>query len=245
MNRLLCIMLFTIIQNSALASSYKDYVDVSLKAQSAATEYFMLVFSEGNEKYAQSAKNLQKQIQTLSAYNDNPGLKTLWNTTNNNLQINLKNVISQGYADIRQEYQMHHDLEQFVKSSKALSDLWLEENPGSINKLQQLAYELQLKMQNINLLYVSQSAAIDITVAAAGDLEVSLESLTKDFALQLKAMKKEIKPEHKKAYRKISSKWQFLEKALNNITETNIAFLVYKTGMSINSYLQEIADSQV
>lgn len=245
MNRLLVILFFVFTQNTVFASTYKDYVDVSLTAQGAATEYFMLVFSEGDKKYITSTKKHQENIADLPAYNDNPGLKKLWNSTNENLKANLNNVITQGYADIRQEYQMHHDLEQFVKASKTLSDLWLEEHPDSISKLQLLAYQLQLTMQNINLLYVSQSAAVDINVSAVGDLEIGLETLIKNFATQLKVLKNEIKPENKRAYRKISSKWQFLEKALKSITETNIAFLVYKTGMSINNYLEEIANSQI
>jgi hypothetical protein len=244
MSKFLTAFFVFILSTNAFATTYKDYNDVLSTALNAVTEYSMFVFSEGDKKYLLQANKNQKDILTLPAYVNHPNLQTAWKAVNKSLQYNLTDIVNQGYADLRQEYKMHHDLEQFITAVTALQGIWLKNNPDAQSKSLQLAYDAQITILRINCQYVAHSAAVDINLSAIGNLDVGLKTLIPQFSTQLTELDAFIKPENKKDLRKIKSKWGFLQKPLSNITESNIAYLAYKTSLSINEHLQLIADSQ-
>jgi hypothetical protein len=244
MSKFLTAFFVLVLSTNAFATTYKDYNDVLSTALNAVAEYSMFVFSEGDKKYSLQANENQNKILTLPAYVNHPNLQAAWTAVNKSLQYNLTDTINQGYADLRQEYKMHLDLEKFIAATTALQDIWLKNNPDAQSKLLQLAYDAQISILRINCQYVAHSAAVDINLSAIGNLDVGLKTLIPQFSAQITELETLIKAENKKDLRKIKSKWSFLKKPISNITETNIAYLAYKTSLSINEHLQLISDSQ-
>ena len=244
MKKFVTVMLSLLISTNVLAVSYKDYIDLSSTTLNTITNYSMFVFSEGDKKYLSKIHENQKKIITLPAYINHPDLQSAWQAVNENLNINLDDINKQGYADLRLEYKMHNNLEQLILSTSAVRDTWLINNPNTISALQKLTFDAQITIARINCLYISHSAAVDINISAIGNLKVGLNALIPMFSNQLTELASSIKSENKKDYRRIKSKWNFLEKPISSITETNIAYLAYKTCLSIHQHLELISDSQ-
>ncbi|MBV1882578.1 MAG: hypothetical protein KUG82_13150 [Pseudomonadales bacterium] len=170
-------------------------------------------------------------------------LSNNWKSFNQQLASNRKQVRKKGSANIQTTDDMMASAEllriDLVDITTEVAIANHHRVKGSIAK----ARELTLIIQQLATDYAGRSSSSFGVSHKAQGIDKPIDVLAKEFSSKLDtlALHKGNNTEIKTLFRKIQTKWRFIEKPLENYTESSIPFLITRYSEHIISSLQKIA----
>jgi hypothetical protein len=236
----------------ANASELNTVHNIKIEAIQTISDYYMFSSSKGNDKYhkriTNSLKEISAEFSTLKLSNDtnvNNSYETLalsWNDYKKNLEININDIITRGYPDIR----LLDELGKLNMSFNSLLDILYSsiiQNSGTTqNQWVELGRSQNVLIHLITAQYTARSGSNLGQVFTGTVSEQTIDELATQFTAQLKELQnaKNNTPAINKELRSINSKWTFIAKSIKNYNENTVPFIVTKYGERISSSLNNI-----
>jgi hypothetical protein len=163
-----------------------------------------------------------------------------WDEFHELIQINYKDMETQGFPNVRLVDEMGKINAALLKNlSNAYHDAQVSTGikpPAVVETARTLA----ITMEEITSQYAARGTS-NLGQVFMGSYERSLDQMAEAFRNDLVNLKKQVNPESsEKVLRAIDSKWNFMERSIENYNENTVPFLVTSYSERIIMNLEEI-----
>jgi hypothetical protein len=215
------------------------------------TNFYMYSGLDADAKYGKKIiENLSSFKSTLATARSLPSSRGItdslntvdlaWNEFNKLILINYNDMETQGFPNVRLVDEMGKSNTRLLKSlSRAYQNAQIVTGVKPADVVE-TARTLAITMEEITAQYAARGTS-NLGQVFMGSYERSLDQMAEAFRTDLATLKQQVDPENsKKILRGIDSKWNFMERSIENYNENTVPFLITTYSERIIMNLEEI-----
>jgi hypothetical protein len=252
--RTLLLVILSLFSLQVLASPHQllnNIHNLRLVSGASITNFYMYSGLDADAKYGKKIiENLNSFKSTLALTRSLPSssgvtdsLNTVdlaWNEFNKLIRTNYSDMETQGFPNVRLVDEMGKSNIRLLKSlSRAYQNAQIVTGmkPAAVVET---ARTLAMTMEEITAQYAARGTS-NLGQVFMGSYERSLDQMAEAFREDLATLKQQADPENsKKILRSIDSKWNFMERSIENYNENTVPFLITTYSERIIMNLEEI-----
>ncbi|MAD47156.1 MAG: hypothetical protein CMH98_19345 [Oceanospirillaceae bacterium] len=242
------------LSHTALATPQQllsDLQHMRLAATNAVTNFYMFSGLDADSKYERridaamgrfsAALNSARALAGVNRLGDEiAAIEVQWNTIGKLMATNRKDMLTQGFPNVRLVDEMGRTSADLVNQISAAYQT-LEESSGiRPSPVVEKARDLALLMEEITSQYAARGTT-NLGQVFMGSYERTLTDMAEDFHKQLQALEGMVRSEQNDILmNSVNSKWRFMEERIRNYNENTVPFLVVSYNDRIVEHLEEL-----
>ncbi len=242
---LLLILITAFISLRALASDPGDIHALKVQATNAMTSFYMYQGLDADLKYANRIDQSMAAAYAAASriiggtdedINEEAATEMVahWDTFNNLMAANRKDIVTRGYPDMRLVNEMGDACLALVNAADQLT------TTGNVSDVTRIARALAFRMSDITSQYTGRGTS-NLGQVFVGYQEQTPKEMATEFEELLDQLDSKIPEEDALRVDAIRHKWEFLSRSISNYNENSVPFLVVNYNDSIVEALHQLA----